>query len=202
MGEAEALQKRLEGVVSLFVSLSDDVQKRIDFIKEKEISQELLANKVKKDLEKISAQIDLNVGGLRVSASKETLLSIPGTYFYAMLSGDRWKPNDKGEYFIDRDPKFFNRIMTFLRTKEMDLSSLSEDDRTEFHRELDYFQIVPNKAKVKTDPPKWEWNFKSKSKNVYLDCFNSIAKSTGPNWNPIFWDQIDGILQDQNPRWQ
>ena len=59
---------------------------------------------------KVQNRIKLDVGGKHFSVSKETLTSIPNTYFTEMLSSDKSKPCEDGAYFIERNPKVFLRI--------------------------------------------------------------------------------------------
>lgn len=54
---------------------------------------------------KLTLKIKLNVGGKIFTTSKTTLLSVPGSYFHALLSSGKWLPDEDNEYFIDRSPK-------------------------------------------------------------------------------------------------
>jgi len=47
--------------------------------------------------------------------SKNTLLSQEGTFFYHMVCNEFWQPDEDGEYFIDRNPLHFSRLLDFLR---------------------------------------------------------------------------------------
>ncbi|VEN58820.1 unnamed protein product [Callosobruchus maculatus] len=85
--------------------------------------------------------LHLNVGGKRFSTSKQTLTSIPDTFFTALLSGRISSLRDaKAAIFIDRDPKIFSIILNYLRTREIDLNGV--DIRTLRH-EAEYYNIAP-----------------------------------------------------------
>eukprot|EP01118_Nematostelium_gracile_P012762 TRINITY_DN4711_c0_g1_i2.p1 TRINITY_DN4711_c0_g1~~TRINITY_DN4711_c0_g1_i2.p1 ORF type:complete len:394 (-),score=104.23 TRINITY_DN4711_c0_g1_i2:181-1362(-) len=142
----EEFTKRLKECVSLFTGVANDIEERIEELKEKEEERKRLYEKVNRSFEKIESQINLNIGGQRVSTSKETLTSMKGTYFYAMLSSDKWQPNAQGEYFIDRNPTHFHHILDYLRTGELHVSSLSELKKQQLLAELDYYQITLPKA--------------------------------------------------------
>lgn len=63
-----------------------------------------MAKEIEKRMENLvphTDRIDLNLGGTKFSASKSTLLSMEGTYFFAMLSSGRWKPNSEGNVYDD-----------------------------------------------------------------------------------------------------
>eukprot|EP01118_Nematostelium_gracile_P003163 TRINITY_DN1359_c0_g1_i1.p1 TRINITY_DN1359_c0_g1~~TRINITY_DN1359_c0_g1_i1.p1 ORF type:complete len:254 (+),score=40.83 TRINITY_DN1359_c0_g1_i1:113-763(+) len=139
-------------------------------IRAKEEHFEETEKRIAEALERVDTQIDLNVGGTRVSTSKETLLSVEGTYFYAMLASDKWKPNGKGEYFIDRNPKYFFRIIDYLKTGKLRMEDLNISEREEFDRELDYYQI-----------PQLHWNPEQKGDNIELSNNNKTALKTGPS---------------------
>lgn len=72
-----------------------------------------------------SDQIILNIGGIKYHTTKDTLLSISGeeTFFSGLLSDDwhnyRDKENEIPVYFIDRNGKYFEPILEFLRTTEV-----------------------------------------------------------------------------------
>jgi hypothetical protein len=85
-------------------------------------------------------RIRLNVGGTLFQTSRDTLM-IEGSYFYAMLASRVWQPDEHGEYFIDRDPTYFSRILHGLRTGKLNMAGLSSDQMEELHLELDYYQI-------------------------------------------------------------
>ncbi|XP_074037507.1 BTB/POZ domain-containing protein KCTD3 isoform X4 [Leptinotarsa decemlineata] len=85
--------------------------------------------------------LQLNVGGKRFSTSRQTLTSIPDTFFTALLSGRISSLRDeKGAIFIDRDPKIFSIILNYLRTREIELNGT--DLRTLRH-EAEYYNIAP-----------------------------------------------------------
>lgn len=85
--------------------------------------------------------IQLNVGGKRFTTSRQTLLSIPDSFFSSMLSGRISTHRDEtGAIFIDRDPYFFGKILNYLRTKEI---QLSDTDIHGLRHEAEYYGISP-----------------------------------------------------------
>jgi hypothetical protein len=95
--------------------------------------------------------IDLNVGGQYFTTTRTTLCSVKGSMLEAMFSG-RWQlPTDtKGRYFIDRNPKYFGRILDFLREPTREMIFPKDKDKLEFlKRELEFFGL----AETITPPP-------------------------------------------------
>lgn len=97
--------KRLQKCFSRFQSLSREIEERIELLNQKERDCEVrilkrkkqaFRNKIDTNFEQMSDQINLNIGGERISSSRSTLTSIKDTYFYVMLSSDRWRPNAEG----------------------------------------------------------------------------------------------------------
>lgn len=85
--------------------------------------------------------LHLNVGGKRFSTSRQTLLSIPDTFFTALLSGRIASLKDeKGCIFIDRDPNLFLVILNYLRTREIDINGI---DLRILRHEAEYYNISP-----------------------------------------------------------
>jgi hypothetical protein len=85
--------------------------------------------------------INLNVGGSRFSTSRQTLCSIPDSFFSSLLSGRIPTCRDEiGALFIDRDPDLFKKILSFLRTKELDLNGV---DVSALRHEAEFYGITP-----------------------------------------------------------
>jgi len=75
-------------------------------------------------------KIILDVGGSKFATTTETLLRVPGTFFYSMFSGKfSTKPGDDGCYFIDRNPLCFSYILDYLRGEDLDLNSLTQREK-------------------------------------------------------------------------
>ncbi len=103
------------------------VQQRLQELKEREKRWEELEKKVELMASKPPSKVVLDVGGKRFAAAKSTLLTVPDTFFTAMLSSDNWKPDEAGVYFIDRSPKHFGRILDYLRIGKLRVADLHEE---------------------------------------------------------------------------
>lgn len=101
------------------MKLSKLVKQRIDLLDAKETNWNKLKRKVVEDTEHAAKKIKLDVGGKIFCIAKSHLLSVEGSYFHAMLSSGHWKPDRDEVYFIDPNPKHFDRIMDYLRTGEL-----------------------------------------------------------------------------------
>lgn len=85
--------------------------------------------------------IRLNVGGTRLATSRQTLTWVPDSFFTSMLSGRISTLKDEtGAIFIDRDPKLFNIILNFMRTKDIDLTDV---DIGILRHEAEFYGISP-----------------------------------------------------------
>ncbi|CAJ0582429.1 unnamed protein product, partial [Mesorhabditis spiculigera] len=85
--------------------------------------------------------INLNVGGRRFSTSKHTLTWIPDSFFTCLVSGRIPTVKDEmGAIFIDRDPDVFRVILNYLRTKQVDLSSVNVST---LKHEAQFFGLAP-----------------------------------------------------------
>ncbi|KRY09839.1 BTB/POZ domain-containing protein KCTD3 [Trichinella patagoniensis] len=72
------------------------------------------------------ALIKLNVGGVQFVTSRNTLMWISDTFFTSMLSGRIPAVKDEnGAIFIDRDPKLFQVILNYMRSKQVDLKEVN-----------------------------------------------------------------------------
>jgi len=82
--------------------------------------------------------VKLNVGGRLFETRKSTLRKYCDSFFGAMFSGNYAStPNCQGEYFIDRSPKNFEVILSFLRDGRViipsKLNPLSIQDDAKFY---------------------------------------------------------------------
>lgn len=79
----------------------------------------------------------------RFSTSRQTLTSIPDTFFTALLGGRISSLRDEtGAIFIDRDPQLFAVVLNYLRTRDIDLKQCSGDVRVLRH-EAEYYNVAP-----------------------------------------------------------
>ena len=89
-----------------------------------------------------SEVITLNVGGQRISTTRQTLLSIPETFFTSLISGRIPSLRDNtGAVFIDRDPVLFNIILNFLRTRQTPV--VDETTLDALRHESEFYGITP-----------------------------------------------------------
>jgi hypothetical protein len=92
-----------------------------------------------------TSKVLLNVGGHRFETSRQTLTSIPDTYFASLFSGRFELTTDaEGVYFIDRDGTHFRQILNFLRDSgSFELSSgMAEDQRKELAVEITFYGLL------------------------------------------------------------
>lgn len=88
-----------------------------------------------------STVVHLNVGGAYFSTYKSTLCKYPGTMLEVMFSGRHVLIKDSdGRYFIDRPPKPFRSILTFLQTGQIYWPTKSEDKKL-LEDEINYFGL-------------------------------------------------------------
>jgi len=89
----------------------------------------------------VSEIVRLNVGGVRFSTSRETLTWIPDQFFSSMLSGRiSTLKDEEGAIFIDRDPDMFRLVLSYLRTKDIDLKGI---DIRRLRHEAEFYGINP-----------------------------------------------------------
>ncbi len=68
-----------------------------------------------------------------------TLLRKKGSYFDNMLESGDCQPDANGAYFIDADPKHFDRILHFLRTGKLRFKGLEEPEQVLLKDSLEFF---------------------------------------------------------------
>lgn len=92
------------------------------------------------------------MGGKIFCILKTHLLSVEGSYFHAMLASGQWNPDSEGDaYFIDLNPKQFDRVIEYLRTSELSFEGLRPDQIKTLRNSVDYLQL-PVRVPVTWDP--------------------------------------------------
>ncbi|KDO21620.1 hypothetical protein SPRG_12859 [Saprolegnia parasitica CBS 223.65] len=149
----------------------------------KTISQEPIKTAVREEDGALRKIVTLNVGGTLFTTARETLLRVPGSYFDTMLSSDHWRPNEKGEYFLDVDPSTFARVIKYFRSGVLDMSKLSATDKTELWEMFDYLQIKwPVLVPTSIEAPRLHWDSSHCSADISLDENNMRATSSKISW--------------------
>lgn len=69
------------------------------------------------------------------------MIRVEGSYFHAMLSSGQWSPDSGDAYFLDLNPKQFDRVMDYLRTGELSFEGLRSDQIKTLKKTLDYLQL-------------------------------------------------------------
>ena len=71
---------------------------------------------------RMSDWVKLNVGGQIFQTTRTTLLSEPDSMLANMFSNDHLEPchrDEQGNYLIDRNPKYFEPLLNYLRNREL-----------------------------------------------------------------------------------
>ena len=90
--------------------------------------------------------ITLNVGGIKYQTTLTTLGKYKDCLLYKMFEGlFSKKPNKDGSYFIDRNGKYFEYILDFIRNGKLNIPISDKDSYLVNHLllEADYYQIGP-----------------------------------------------------------
>mmetsp|Transcript_30348 Transcript_30348/g.42610 ORF Transcript_30348/g.42610 Transcript_30348/m.42610 type:complete len:311 (+) Transcript_30348:16-948(+) len=176
---AADLKNEYDRLATSMLKLNQRIEEKIKTLEEKETHWNKIQIELNNNLAKQKTKIKLDVGGKIFATSKSTLVSMEGTYFHALLGSGNWQPEEDGSYFIDRNPKHFDRILDYLRIGTLEWSGLDELGRKKLKQDLDYFQIP-----IPRDPvPTWDPSIKGSS--VVLSNDNKTATSSLGNWQAV-----------------
>jgi hypothetical protein len=142
------LRSAYQATVDQFLQISSSIDAALKNLADKEARWHKLDALMQDNIAKAKHKIKLDVGGKCFTTSKTSLLRFEGSFFWTMLAGDRWAPDEEdGAYFIDRNPKHFDRILDYHRTGEFNVAGLDDAARQQLERDFDFFQLPP--------PPNW-----------------------------------------------
>eukprot|EP01062_Namystynia_karyoxenos_P002153 TRINITY_DN10749_c1_g1_i1.p1 TRINITY_DN10749_c1_g1~~TRINITY_DN10749_c1_g1_i1.p1 ORF type:complete len:226 (+),score=56.67 TRINITY_DN10749_c1_g1_i1:88-765(+) len=98
---------------------------------------------------KIDDPLELNVGGRHFTTTVETIAKARGSMLSALVSGRHEVARDKGgAIFIDRNPRYFELILEYLRTDQVDQHLLDRMDQRALERELDFYGLDELRDKI------------------------------------------------------
>lgn len=88
-------------------------------------------------------QINLDVGGVRMSVGKNTLTSVPGSMLAEMFQDSESLTKDvDGNVFLDRDSEVFRHTLNYLRSNRENLpEDISNDLKTQIENEISYWNL-------------------------------------------------------------
>ena len=161
------------------------VKTNLAVVNAKETHLSELHARLESHFETLPKIIKLNVGGKRFETAKENLLRHPGSYFFCMLSTDRYKTMEDGSYFIDRNPALFDRILDYLRSGKLDTEELTPRQLKLLKADFESYAI--NLPEELCDPPQPSliWDPTKKSDNAtYSENGLKVTKTSGDfDWN-------------------
>jgi hypothetical protein len=144
--ELEKIDVKMETVMQSMDSRAVEIEKYLQRIAA--VEEQLARNR-----QALEAKITLDIGGQTFSCPKELLLKHPNSYFSLMLCSGHWKPDASGRFYVDRSPKHFSAILEFLRTGYLDTEHMTQREKEELHKEMEYYQMIADNVAVQHLPP-------------------------------------------------
>lgn len=174
-----SIDSAVEQLQEFKTQLVADVQQQIDIEQDAIKKYESFFAQYEKVRTAMPSIIRFNVGGTLFATSRETLLAEPNVYFTALLAAKQAPKDDKGNYFIDRDPTYFGIILNFLRdANSFDAKDYSQQQLKKLKAEAEYYCISSMLRTAKSSPT-WAWDV-TKSYGFAFSNDNRTAKGKGP----------------------
>ena len=164
----ENIVKRIEEEIKAILS---DIKSRIGDLNFFEESHESLLRKIEKDFKKCQNIVKLDIGGKVFKVSKEILMSIDNTYFYGLLANcDKFQTQSDGSFFIDRNPRVFDKILDYFRYGKLEVQELTDVNIDMLKDDFDYYCIpLPKELRYNL-----QWDSKS-NRSCYLVSNNNFT---------------------------
>jgi BTB/POZ domain/WD domain, G-beta repeat len=148
--ELEGVSVQVEDTMKSLQNILIKVSNRVAELKKHEKRVEDMEETMRSNRDKVASILKLNLRGKTFTVYKDTLIRVPGTYFFGMLSSSMFLPDFEGAYFIDRFHEGFDRILEYLRTGVLSCKGLNEYEVDCVYDNLNYFNI-PHQ-------PMWKYN--------------------------------------------
>jgi WD40 repeat protein len=140
--ELEGVTVQVEDTVKSLQSLLNKINVRVTELKVHEKKIENMEETMRTNRDKVASMLQLDLRGKKFKVYKDTLIRVPGTYFFGMLSSGEFRPDSDGSYFIDRFHEGFDRILEYLRTGVLNCEGLNKYEVDCVYDNLDYFNIA------------------------------------------------------------
>jgi WD40 repeat protein len=140
--ELEGVTVQVEDTVKSLQNLLNKINKRVTELKVHENKIEDMEETMRNNKDKAASILKLDLRGKKFKVYKDTLIRVPGTYFFGMLSSGEFQPDSDGSYFIDRFNEGFDRILEYLRTGVLNCEGLNKYEVDCVYDNLDYFNIA------------------------------------------------------------
>jgi len=178
------IQERYKNCMKDLCDISKDLETRIQELEKKEENHRASEKLMEQNIANAKQKIKLDIGGKHFTTSRTTLLRFKDSYFYSMLANGQWKPDEDGTYFIDRNPKYFDILLDYMRTGEISLEKLDEEGLKKIQRDAEYFQIpLPLPIPV--------WDMSNPSSNLSFSGDGTIATKNGNDaWDAAVLSKI------------
>ena len=134
--------------------------------------------------------VRLNVGGTHFTATKRTLLGESDTYFSSLIGNDSWAPDEDGEFFIDRNPRFFQAILDYLRMAasggqpELIVGRIPPEEWILLIDDIEYYMLGRLKHNLMgSSSTSWKLDSRSMGSNLVLseDCLCVVKTGLSGN---------------------
>jgi hypothetical protein len=175
------LRSAYQATVDQFLHISSSIDAALKNLADKEARWHKLDALMEENIAKAKHKIKLDVGGKCFATSKTSLLRFEGSFFWTMLANGRWAPDEEdGAYFIDRNPKHFDRILDYHRTGEFNVDGLDDAACQQLEKDLDFFQLPPPPGWPQ--PLTWDPNYQGTSLQL-SDDNKTVVRTSGLAWN-------------------
>ncbi|RHY28723.1 hypothetical protein DYB32_006337 [Aphanomyces invadans] len=152
-GSMESLDKAVEAIHSAMTKTRGRATETMDKTSGNMTKWMEMEARIEENVKAADNIVTLDVGGTIFKTSKDTLLSVEGSYFHALLGSGLWEPTSTGSYFLDLDPHLFRRVFVYLRTGKLSWNHLSYVELKELNAMMDYLKLSDRGAP--THPLRW-----------------------------------------------
>jgi hypothetical protein len=167
----------VESIFDKCLKLSASAHRSSFEVKEKVQKWQHLGEKVSALAAASADQIKLEFRSRMFTTCKSTLMKTP--WFEAAVS--RWEADEEsGAYFIDRNPRFIDLILDYLRTGKWNMDRIDQKLLPELEEELEYFNIEESPIASHCT---WDLSRKVPQIGLSGDLMTATNVSGGTGWN-------------------
>ena len=93
-------REELEGATKSYLKVAAKIEERLKLLEEKEQKLAALEKRMEENAANVKQKVKLDVGGRIFATSKSSLLRFENSFFHAMISSGKWKPDEDGTLLL------------------------------------------------------------------------------------------------------
>jgi hypothetical protein len=151
---ANWVRSKVTDSLAMVAKAESSVETALTEIRVREEQAARLERLVRAHAETEASKVTIDVGGELFATTRANLLRFPNSYFSAMLGSGTWRPEERGAYFVNKNPRDFDIVMQYMRSGSFRHEGLHHAHLERISELLQYLQLTVPRPQLTWDAAK------------------------------------------------